>query len=441
MAFGALKNIVDNLTGGQDSQKTADASSFTIDEITGQKRKVKLVGRALPYRPFELSGKQRVNTTWLPGYADATATVLGPEEENTTIHGFWKDRFVSKPKSASSAGSVLSKAVGSLQAVTSVIEGGGLGPAAPSSPADPITVSGTPIADVRNASNLFDDLRRQGQLLEVAWDQQVRRGFLLRFTQKWHNAHDMEWEMEFQWIGRAERAPAPDAEESSAVSALGALSAALTDMKALADELTALDAALRDAVDSTLQGLSDLVDTLSQGVTAVASLASIPAESARRTVGTLNSIVGECRSLAQLFDQQPYGGNHRDAQPRARAGDVVGVNQAMAEGLDVGDGGIASLTFAQRMTAAGQAKDMQRKSRAMSSIAVDRRATTAALLQDDLVGQVIAREGEDLRTVAKNFYGSPDEWRRLMVFNGLSSPRLRAGMLILVPRSSGEDLC
>lgn len=439
MAFGALTNIIDSLTGGQSAQKLGDASSFTIEELTGSKRLIKLVGRALPYRPFELTGTQRVTTTWLPGYADATATVLGPTEEPSVLIGYWKDRFIGKEAAPGTAGSLLSGAVGALQSVSSVVSGGGLGPS--STPADSITESGKLVPDVRAASSLMDDVRRQGQLLEVAWDTQVRRGFLKKFGQKWHNAHDMEWEMTFEWVGRAERAPHPDAESASALSALGQLSRVLDDMKAIADEMTAINSGLYDAVNSTLQSLNTQFDTLSQAVSAVADFVSLPSDAARNTVGTLNAIVSECANMALLLDSLPYGGAHPDALPRARAGDVVGIAQALNEGLAVDDGGVGRLTFTQRMAAAGQIKDLQGKAREMESIAIDRRATIALNLQDDLVAQVIARGGDDLRSISLQFYGSPHEWRRLMVFNGLSSPVVPNGALILVPKTSTQDLC
>jgi nucleoid-associated protein YgaU len=46
----------------------------------------------------------------------------------------------------------------------------------------------------------------------------------------------------------------------------------------------------------------------------------------------------------------------------------------------------------------------------------------------------VAREGDDLRTVARMVYGSPDDWRQIAAFNGLTSSALSTGQRIFIPR-------
>jgi len=52
-----------------------------------------------------------------------------------------------------------------------------------------------------------------------------------------------------------------------------------------------------------------------------------------------------------------------------------------------------------------------------------------------------ARDGMDLRTVSTQFYGTPDEWQSLMVFNNLLSSGLVAGQVIFVPANPQGELC
>jgi hypothetical protein len=40
----------------------------------------------------------------------------------------------------------------------------------------------------------------------------------------------------------------------------------------------------------------------------------------------------------------------------------------------------------------------------------------------------------DLRDVSTQYYGTPDEWIRLMLYNGFNTSRLIAGDVVIVPR-------
>ena len=55
-------------------------SFFQVEELTGDKRVLRLSGRALPYRPFELSGTQRHSVEWYPGSPIGTLQVYGAKE-------------------------------------------------------------------------------------------------------------------------------------------------------------------------------------------------------------------------------------------------------------------------------------------------------------------------------------------------------------------------
>src|SRR5262245_24990140 len=74
------------------------ASSFTIEELSTEdvrkNRVVRLIGRALPYRPITFSGTMRHDITWYPGNPEATIQVLGAAEDPTTINGRWSDRWL-----------------------------------------------------------------------------------------------------------------------------------------------------------------------------------------------------------------------------------------------------------------------------------------------------------------------------------------------------------
>lgn len=468
MGLGGIASIANTFLGDPNSQLVADPSSFTIEELGGQKRKVTLTGRALPYRPFELVTTQRLTTTWLPGYAEATATVLGASEEPSAINGWWKDRFIGVAEVAASP-SPLGAALGALQNVSGALTGGF---GAPATPGDPMVVADgeggeTSVVSARDAATLFDSIVREGQLLEVAWDQQVRHGFLKKFRKLWHNAHDLEWDMDFEWTGRGERAPPPDTQQGEG-DLFSALEQALDDIFAIVAEVQAIDAGIRDAILSQVQVLTSLVQLVGTAVAAVASVASIPADAARLISGLLQSIIGECKAIRDLLDAQPYAAMHRDAQPATRFGSTQGVNQVsspLSSGSSGGGSsptsggtssggtangsmtsststaqsaalGVAGLTTTQRTTIVDWAKRLITALRVLSDQSVDRRARILALVELDLVAATYARAGEDLRDIARRFYGDASDWRRILLFNGFSSATLTAGQLVLVPRST-----
>ncbi len=84
----------------------SNVSSFTIRELTGTtQREIRLIGRALPYRPFSLTTQQRVELTWYPGNPEATSTILGASEGPTQLRGYWKSKFLGEAENTSAGSS------------------------------------------------------------------------------------------------------------------------------------------------------------------------------------------------------------------------------------------------------------------------------------------------------------------------------------------------
>jgi hypothetical protein len=105
--------------------------------------------------------------------------VQGPTEGETTIDGFWKDKYLGYNTGETAPINLYSRRNGAQ-----------LGEA-------------TPVTSVADAVALFDSIRSEGQVLEVSWGYVVRRGVLKKFTQKWHNIHDCEWSMAFVWTSKS----------------------------------------------------------------------------------------------------------------------------------------------------------------------------------------------------------------------------------------------
>lgn len=97
-AEGTLKSLGQSLTKpfsahGRKTVRPNDyAEGFLIEQVTGKKRSLKLVGTDMPHQPFEYGGKSKRATQWYPGNSEPTIQILGSEEKTITIRG----RFYSK---------------------------------------------------------------------------------------------------------------------------------------------------------------------------------------------------------------------------------------------------------------------------------------------------------------------------------------------------------
>lgn len=366
--------------------------SFAIKELSGDGRTVILVGRALPYRPFNLRTSQRVELSWYPGNPEATATVLGAKEEPTTIEGMWKDKFIGSEVP-------VSEIVGADVVPRSLF---------------PITSNDIPVDSVRQAVVLFDDIVRQGQLLEVTWDEQTRHGHITDFDKRWNNIHDLAWSISFSWISRGEPT-------------VPVVLTTVTSLTDTAGTLTTLDADLQNEALSQSQSLptspthqNTLGAVLGAISTAVGAIRSVtrnlnkrvgtPFDTARRIASSCTQIVGFIGDLEVFLAAQPVMGGFDSFTPMSQQ------------------------TAQHRLAAAANTRKLLGLAQRLRLAALDRRSSLLVQVEKDLLGVYPARQDDDLRYVAEIYYGSPFEWRQIMIFNDLSSPRLYAGQLVLVPR-------
>lgn len=155
----------------------SQAPGFGIEELDGEQRVVLLQGRALPYQGVAWNTRQRTKKTTYAGNPVATIQVLGPEYENTTIEGMWKERFL---------------------------------------PGQIVTSTGEEITTPDQAVRLFESIAARASSLAVQWGPITRYGVLVNFTHTWIRPQDVRWQAEFEWTGatdipaRATAAPTDD---------------------------------------------------------------------------------------------------------------------------------------------------------------------------------------------------------------------------------------
>lgn len=402
-------------------------STFTVRELTGPKRVLQLRGRALPYRPFELSGEQRNSVDWYPGSPVGTLQVYGAKEGQTTITGAWKDVHL--------ASADFGTAPALLTSTTSEM-------------IDGIEVNGSAddiLATARDIVKAADSIRRTGQEVEVRWLDQVRRGIVERFTAKWQTGHDVDWEMMFTWTSQGEDlddVPMHD-DTASDLSDLpnkvqGELGDIVENTSDAVPQSGDRGAELLSDIDDLSSSLSDLGDNLTDAAQSVAGVVTDPATALRRIAGVLDGIKLQADDLALLFSETV------DGAALDSAADDLTASLGIVGGL--GTGSITNVSSPTRTF--GEVLTIRANNRVRSDACIRLRDLAAreqnALLSrisSTVIASFQAREDQDLREVAQVYYGSSDAWRGLMVYNRLTTSRLRAGQVVFVPAQPPSGSC
>ena len=154
-------------------------SEILIEELAGQKRKLRLRGAGLPKRGANWAGKQRLVTTWYPGnLAQASQQILGPVEPPSSWNGEWNTtRLVRTPALYETTGGV------------------------------------SQLAFAHAVALAFEDILRMGALLQVTWlvdnendfilpQQILRQGRASDWNFAYDRIDDIVWTVNWEWTGR-----------------------------------------------------------------------------------------------------------------------------------------------------------------------------------------------------------------------------------------------
>jgi len=371
-------------------------SSLVIATLPGAPVQMSLTlqGRALPYQGLELEGTMRAELTWYPGNGVASVQMLGAEEKGTTLKGMWKDKFI---KSTTDEGLHVDPSGIAL------FQEGRAG-------------AGVQVEDVFDLSQKVERMRLAGQPVELRWDRHVRHGLLSRFKQKWDRIEDMEWEMEFLWVSRGEaQTPTTIVPQGGASDLANALSVKLQSLQSfltfppfpVVEDFVAACEALVASISSAVGQMQAAVQQVVDQVLEVQS-------SAERVLAAVEEVKSSALGLIATIEQFP---------PAQLINTLSLEAPTLGELLRV-DVWSRSIKETARQLAADAASQGD--------------ALQASTRQEDLLGSFTARGPTDLRDVSTAFYGTPNEWRRLMLFNKLETSALQAGDLVLVPRLTSK---
>lgn len=366
------------------SSPSIEVPAFTIQELTGDKRTLTLTQRALPYRPMEWSGSQRAEFTTYPGNPIKTMQVLGAEEEPSEMSGFWKDRFIGVTSGQQTSMAYYTNSTGQQTQLTTVID----------------------------LVALVDDIRRKGQRIVGQWGPVVRRGLLKHLTQKWHNVHDCEWTIRFEWTDQndpdAAAVVSQDTDYANAQGTMQAQSQSMQDTVTAAADPTVAPLQL-DAVQALVTTLLTDVQSFADTTSSTTSNTLPVIDQQRRLASLLQTIATDCDALSAQVNSAPSITFVSGSPPATQIG-----------------GPTLAVDYFNR-TMLTLARDM--KYGALST-----QANIINSIQPNILGVFTARSNTDLRDVSTTYYGTQSDWRSIMAFNGMADSTLEAGDTVFVPQ-------
>ena len=388
------------------------ATSFTFQELTGEKRRLSLTGRALPYRPLSLSGTMRAEVTYYPGSPEPTLQMLGSTEEETTITGMWKDKFIT----ADSGFALLNN---------------------------------NPLVDAKSLVDAVDDMRRKGQLIEISWDEIVRQGYISQFEQTWDSRRDVSWSITFVCINQGDTVPAANIASISKPDQFAATIQNTLETSAQAfgpDILQKFLVAVR--LPRAGGNLTEKFKKLAQAASIVPSINKSSLFLNRAKEFSLRFST-EIRLARNALDNALNGINNKAQLVE----DVLARSNAVLEQASlfgrkmrsrpleeyILNAAANSTTVGHVLAIAASARELSGNMRSLAHEMANTRVTTKSVKKKDtapISAPFVARQGDDLRKVARIMMGDANAWRVIAAYNNLQSSELEPGQRIYIPNRS-----
>lgn len=145
-----------------------------IEELTGRRRRLTLLGGGLPKHGAEFPSSLNVVTKWLPGASEATQQVVGPQDGAPDWDGYWD---------------------------TAVLAG------LPCGFSDGPNSTAQKIARAQSLATIVDSMMQGGQKLRVRWAQDddhaiLREGRITEFKPTYRTKDEITWHLTWAWTGR-----------------------------------------------------------------------------------------------------------------------------------------------------------------------------------------------------------------------------------------------
>lgn len=350
--------------------------TFQITELTGSERSVELRDRALPYQPVEWGGEAKHTKKVYPGNPVATIQMLGPDEGDTRIKGKWKTRYIGAMATIDGFDDV--------GGAFDVLEGG---------------------VTAERLVQVFHQLRRAGNQLEVRWGPEVRRGVLGEFRANYDRIEDVEWTANFVW-SQVGDATAPRAPEEVTEPQTGVENA----LAGLEDIMAQLPPIILPNVTGPLILAEEAMRIAALAMTsAVANVTGVPTVTQSEFQG-IASLATQMGVAALPMVQQTSDQSIEEWIPTDSVGDVLEVE-----------------TFRRELTV---------RARALWLAALVARESIRSRVVDDYLAVINMPGNKTLRDIAIEHYGDADAWTTIADANGLISATVPMGTVVVIPRRS-----
>lgn len=348
---------------------------LVIEETTGPRRRLDLLGRALPTSPFDVVMDRQGRTHLYPGQGDATQHVTTYSEGSTRLTGVWETMH--------------------LQEGAIAIIGGG---ALPSSAVQSV-------ADLRQ---LVEIIVKGGQRLRVEWAGIERFSSVVRFNASFSTPHKCAWELSFEWAGAGRFKPLPveDAVDSGGRSLLEKAG----DLLELAATPALMAADLADFATDIIRRIEGLVVELRDVLALYASTPSRFADVAARGVGLAHTIAAQARNLRDTVSTR---------------------SPASASGVGTGGGGAAEAAILLAIQA--WLESTGRAARNVAGAAESQKQLLLTLRDPSIRTTLLVQGDTDLRFISLRQYGTPDAWTEIADANGIQGSLVSGGTSLIIP--------
>ncbi len=352
---------------------------------------LQLLGRAMPYRSLITGTVQRMKTRWYPGNPEATQQVIGPTLKPLSVNGKFEDRYLGDGQAAA------------LRDMLDDICARGLS----------VEVTGLEALTANSASPIAGEpFRRVGLIKETEFNHL--------------SGVDILWKLDFEWRSKGQTTASPIAASSRIspregfTASLGDLDLAVASWEAFRDgpvvAAFGLPQTILVAAADALERIDVARDGISRAAGAIAAVSSIPLQEARSVISACS---GAISSLGQLTAQ---------------------LLALPALALEVRDDALDLLSLR-----VGILENLQQLF-SSSATCADARDGVAEIAIPDVIAEVTAPAGTDLRDVAFKMYGDPDLWWEIAQANGISGSAVPSppagpsdflGATLKIPRIQG----
>jgi uncharacterized protein YidB (DUF937 family) len=384
------------------------SSVVIIEERTGRKRRIELVGACLPLQGANWSGRQALSTSWNPGNTEATQHVLGPQEMPSNWDFKWSTVRMRR---------------------------------SPATVVEPNRGVEFQVGRAFELAQLLEEVMRGGALLQVSWissaanqnssARQVRLGRAEDWDFNFDRPDDIEGNISFSWIGRGAQQPKTSAirgeDVGSAIqAAINAANAAVDAIEAQAIRSQSLKRGQPDAntftlgqLESIANGPIELVDSfartangISNRLKRIGDVINKVKETPAAVLGRLVDVANNGVSVANQFTDALTREGPETQSTRNKVNTLTR-NASYFSGAQT-QADLMAKTMEKLAEAA-----RRRQNSAVPSAGNSRRQDQTRT--DDNFRVHVPRDGDTMASIAQKFYGSPDLGDELAVANGLPS--------------------